>query len=151
MQALMRVLLDTNVLLRAVQINHPLFVQTTQAISALIRRDDSLFVSPQNIIEFWNVATRPIQHNGFGLSPEEVLSEIVGFEKSFSLLPDVPEIYTEWKKIVVRHKIQGVKVHDARLVALATIYSLEGLLTFNTSDFARFSNITPIHPSALSP
>jgi predicted nucleic acid-binding protein len=94
----MRVLVDTNVPLRAVQSNHPLFAQATQAISALVRRNDSVFFCPQNIIEFWNVATRPIERNGFGLSPDQVMKEIAGFESSLSLLPDVPEIYTTWKK-----------------------------------------------------
>lgn len=147
----MRVLLDTNVLLRAVQINHPLFPETTNAISALVRRNDTLFFSPQNIVEFWNVATRPIQHNGFGLPSDAVVNEIAGFERSFSLLPDVPEIYQEWKKIVATYKVQGVRVHDARLIAIMTVYSLSGLLTFDISDFARFSNITAIHPSSFSP
>jgi predicted nucleic acid-binding protein len=147
----MRVLLDTNMLLRAVQINHPLFPETTQAISILVRRNDALLFSAQNVIEFWNVATRPILSNGFGLSPQEVLNEIAGFEKLFSLLPDVPEIYTEWKRVVATHNVQGVKVHDARLVAIMTVYSLDSLLTFNSSDFARFSNITAIHPSFISP
>ena len=78
----MRVLVDTNVLLRAVQTNHPLFAESTKAISALVRRDDSLFISPQNVVEFWNVATRPVAYNGFGLSADQVLNEIAGFEKS---------------------------------------------------------------------
>jgi predicted nucleic acid-binding protein len=147
----MRVLVDTNVLLRAVQSNHPLFAQATQAISSLVRRNDSVFFCPQNIIEFWNVATRPIEHNGFGLSPDQVLKEIGGFESSLSLLPDVPEIYATWKQIVKAHKVRGVQVHDARLVAIMTVYSVNALLTFNAADFARFASATVIHPSSLAP
>ncbi len=55
----MRVLVDTNVLLRTVQSNHPHFAEATTAIATLVRRGDSVFFSPQNIAEFWNVATRP--------------------------------------------------------------------------------------------
>lgn len=146
----MRVLVDTNVLLRTVQSNHPLFPEATAAITALIRRNDSVFFSPQNIVEFWNVATRPLVRNGFGLSPDQVLNEITGFEKSLSMLPDIPEIYAAWKQIVHVNNVQGVKVHDARLVAIMTVYSVSALLTFNAGDFARFSNITTIHPSSLT-
>jgi hypothetical protein len=67
------------------------------------------------------------------------------------LLPDVPEIYASWKEIVRTNKVLGVKVHDARLVAIMTVYSVNGLLTFNAADFTRFTNITAIHPSSLVP
>jgi predicted nucleic acid-binding protein len=138
----MRVLVDTNVLLRIVQSNHPHFAEATAAIATLVRRSDSVFFSPQNIAEFWNVATRPV---------DRAFQEITGIEKSLSLLPDVPEIYASWKEIVRANKVLGVKVHDARLVAIMTVYSVSGLLTFNAADFARFTNITAIHPSSLVP
>ena len=109
------------------------------------------FFSPQNIAEFWNVATRPVERNGLGLSPDRTFQEIAGIEKSLFLLPDVPEIYVSWKEIVRANKVLGVKVHDARLVAIMTVYSVSGLLTFNAADFARFTNITAIHPSSLVP
>ena len=147
----MRVLVDTNVLLRTVQSNHPHFAEATAAIATLVRRGDSVFFSPQNIAEFWNVATRPVERNGLGLSPDRAFQEITGIEKSLSLLPDVPEIYASWKEIVRTNKVLGVKVHDARLVAIMTVYSVTGLLTFNAADFARFTNITAIHPSSLVP
>ena len=147
----MRVLVDTNVLLRTVQSNHPHFAVATAAIAALVRRNDSVFFSPQNIAEFWNVATRPVERNGLGLSSDRAFQEIAGIERSLSLLPDVPEIYATWKEIVRTNKVLGVKVHDARLVAIMTVYSVSGLLTFNAADFVRFASITPIHPSSLAP
>jgi hypothetical protein len=86
-----------------------------------------------------------------GLSPDRAFQEITGIEKSLSLLPDVPEIYASWKEIVRANKVLGVKVHNARLVAIMMVYSVSGLLTFNAADFARFTNITAIHPSSLVP
>ncbi len=53
----MRVLVDTNVLLRSAQPSHPLCGQATHAVSAMIRQGDSVFFCPQNIAEFWNVAS----------------------------------------------------------------------------------------------
>lgn len=96
----MRVLVDTNILLRSAQPNHPLCYQATQAVSRLLQREDSVFFCPQNIAEFWNVATRPANRNGLGFSPEEVLREVAGIEESLTLLPGVPAIYAAWKRLV---------------------------------------------------
>ncbi len=109
------------------------------------------FFCAQNIAEFWNVATRPADRNGQGLSPEEVLQEVSNIEKLLTLLPGVPAIYSAWKQIVAVHKVHGVKVYDARLVAIMSVYAVESLLTFNSVDFERFSNVRAIHPSSLVP
>ncbi len=147
----MRVLVDTNILLRGVQPNPPLSSQATRAVSKLIRQNASVFFCPQTIAEFWNVATRPANRNGLGLSPEEVLQEVSNIEKSLTLLPDVPAIYGAWKQIVTTYKVQGVKVHDARLAAIMSVYEVDSLLTLNTVDFQRFTDVRAIHPSSLVP
>ena len=147
----MRVLVDTNILLRSVQPNHPLCSQATYAVSKLIRQKDAVFFCAQNIAEFWNVATRPAERNGLGLSPEEALQEVSNIEKSLTLLPDVPAIYTAWKQIVTAHKVKGVKVYDARLAAIMNVYAVESVLTFNSVDFERFTNVRAIQPSSLVP
>src|ERR1700683_4220030 len=125
----MRVLLDTNILLRSAQPSHPLCPQATHAVSNLLRKKDAVFFCSQNIAEFWNVATRPADKNGLGLSQEEVLREVSNIEGLLTLLPDIPAIYTAWKAIVRDHKVQGVQVYDARLVALMSVYAIEGILT----------------------
>ena len=85
------------------------------------------------------------------MSPEEALQEVSNIEKSLTLLPDVPTIYSAWKQIVAAHKVQGVKVYDARLAAIMSVYAVESVLTFNSVDFERFSSIRAIHPSSLVP
>jgi predicted nucleic acid-binding protein len=144
----MRVLVDTNILLRSVQPTHPLCAQATHAVSKLIRQKDAVFFCSQNIAEFWNVATRPADLNGLGLSHEEVLQEVSSIERLLTLLPDIPAIYPAWKEIVADNNVQGVKVYDARLVAIMTVYAVESVLTFNTADFKRYSSITALHPSS---
>jgi predicted nucleic acid-binding protein len=54
------------------------------------------------------------------------------------------------KEIVRDHKVQGVKVYDARLVATMRVYAVECVLTFNTPDFRRYSHITALHPSSIT-
>jgi predicted nucleic acid-binding protein len=145
----MRVLVDTNILLRSAQPNHPLCSQATHAVAKLIRQKQAVFFCPQNIAEFWNVATRPTELNGLGLSHEEVLHEVSSIESLLTLLPDIPAIYATWKQVVKDHRIQGVKVYDARLVATMTVYAVDSVLKFNAADFKRYSSITALHPSAV--
>ena len=62
-------LLDTNILVQWVNPaapDHPLAVA---AVLALMDREEQLCITPQNLVEFWGVATRPANANGLGLSP----------------------------------------------------------------------------------
>ena len=145
----MRVLVDTNVLLRSAQPDDPHCPQATHAVAKLMRDGQAVFVCAQNIAEFWNVATRPAERNGLGLSHEEVLREVSSIESLFTVLLDIPAIYAAWKEIVQNHRVQGVKVYDARLVAVMTVYRVETVLTFNPADFKRYSGITPLQPSSI--
>lgn len=144
----MRVLVDTNILLRSAQPSHPLSSQATHAVSNLLRKGESVFFCAQNAAEFWNVATRPTGVNGLGMTNREVIEEVRAIETLLVLLPDIPGIYPEWKRIVARHQVQGVKVYDARLVAVMNVYSIDSILTFNVDDFKRYSPVTALHPSA---
>jgi len=67
----MSYLVDTNVLLRLVQKDSPMHPDARKAIILLRRQGVSLCIVPQNLIEFWAVATRPISSNGLGLSIDE--------------------------------------------------------------------------------
>jgi predicted nucleic acid-binding protein len=60
----MDVLLDTGVLLRLVNPADPQHVTVRNAVRILYQRGDSLVTTPQNIAEFWNVSTRPVQARG---------------------------------------------------------------------------------------
>jgi predicted nucleic acid-binding protein len=145
----MRVLVDTNILLRSAQPSHPVCQQAVRAVSVLMRQNHSLCYCSQNIAEFWNVATRPAGLNGLGLSPRETIQEVSAIERSLGLLPDIPAVYGAWKNIVAEYEVRGVKVYDARIVAIMTVYHVDHLLTFNTADFSRYKNITALHPSSV--
>jgi hypothetical protein len=48
----MRVLVDTNILLRSAQPSHPLSSQATHAVSKLLRQDDTVFFVPRTSLNF---------------------------------------------------------------------------------------------------
>jgi predicted nucleic acid-binding protein len=110
----MRVLVDTNILLRSAQPSHPSYSQATLAVSGLMRRNDELFFCSQNIAEFWNVATRPVDRNGLGLSLDEVLREVRSIEDLFTLVPDISAVYTVWKRLVEEQRVQGASKYTTR-------------------------------------
>ena len=79
----------------------------TPALSDYAVTRESMYEERWNIAEFWNVATRPANVNGLGLSHEEVLQEVSGVERLLTMLPDIPAIYAAWKEIVRDHQSPG--------------------------------------------
>jgi len=111
------VFIDTNVLLRTVQPSHSMHDPAVRAVSALINAGEAITLTPQIMAEFWNVATRPLENNGFGFPHNKAREELTRIENFFSLLSETTEVYREWKRLVVRYGVTGVRAHDARIVA----------------------------------
>lgn len=138
--------IDTNVLARSVEANHPMQSQALGALDALIRAGEALFVLSQNLYEFWVVATRPIKQNGLGISVAEAQAFIARFESVFRLKADTPAVYAEWKRFVTQHSVAGKQAHDARIAAAMKAHGITHLLTFNGNDFKRYQEITAVAP-----
>lgn len=134
----MRVLLDTNIIVRAAQPSLPDWSLIDNSLSQLINKKAALCIVPQTIYEFWVVATRPISQNGFGLTPEDAKSLIDSTLDQFALLRDERGIFDLWSDMVTVHKVSGKGAHDARLVAAMQRHCIANLVTFNEADFKRF-------------
>ena len=130
------------------QQSHPSHALAVDSVARLLAAGEAVHFTLQNIAEFWNVATRPAQHNGLGFSASVTLAEVEKIEAAFELLPDTSALYAEWKSLVVRHGVVGVKVHDARLVAAMNVHGVPRLLTFNAGDFIRYG-IEVVQPAAV--
>lgn len=145
----MRWLADTNILLRSVQAAHPMYEDVSRAVSILFERDD-VHIIGQNLIEFWAVATRPITENGLGFTLPDAVVELSKLKATFTILPDTADILPLWEELVVRYEVRGKQSHDARLVAAMKAHDLTHLLTFDESDFKRYTEITVINPRNVS-
>jgi len=143
-------LIDTNILLRITRRDDPDHAIVDVALARLAEAGTVLYYTHQNIAEFWNVATRPADRNGFGLTPADADREVRAIEKGMVLLPDSEAIYHEWRRLVVAHAVSGVQVHDTRLAAAMKIHAVTHLLTLNTDDFKRYPHITAVHPGTLA-
>ena len=145
----MAYLLDTNILLRTIDLKHPLNEDTTKAIERLRSADNLLYIVPQNLIEAWNVCTRPLDKNGLGMSIDQTDTEIKRLQGLFIVLPDSPAIYPKWRTLVKQYNVQGVNVHDTRIVAAMLVHRISHILTFNIEDFKRFTEIIVVHPNDI--
>jgi len=143
-------LVDSNVLLRWVKPDHTDYPAIVSATDAIVRRDGLLCYTSQNVAEFWSACTRPVDRNGYGLSPQEADRKAKFFEEKLRLLPDSLVVHEEWRKLLVTYSVSGVQVHDARLVAAMRVHGVSRILTFNDKDFARYVDIEVVHPRSVS-
>ena len=90
--------------------------------------------------------------NGFGLFPANADQLLRLLERLFPILFDKPDLYPEWRRLVVDFEVAGVQVHDARLVAAMKTYGITHILTFNKADFARYARagIVAVDPAECS-
>ena len=112
--------------------------QTVAAIDTLNARRERATIAPQNLIELWNVATRPAEKNGLGFTLEQTKAEVARLKRLFIFLPDTKAIFPIWERLVETYEVKGAKVHDTRLVAFMLVHRLSHILTFNVKDFRRF-------------
>ncbi|MBE9202869.1 type II toxin-antitoxin system VapC family toxin [Synechocystis salina LEGE 06099] len=144
----MKILIDTNILLRSCEPDHPMFAPAKNTVKTLLAQGNNLYITPQNLIEFWNVCTRPKDKNGLGYSINEAQREVQKIKMMFPVLSDNALIYPEWECLVKHYEVKGVNVHDARLVAAMIVNKLTHIVTFNGRDFRRYTEITIIDPYA---
>lgn len=145
----MSVLLDTNILTRSAQPAHPMQKTALDAVSILKTRGEDLCIVPQNLVEFWAVATRPLSVNGLEMTTTQAQAELARLKSFFRFLPDSSLVYDAWEKLVVHHAVSGKNTHDARLVAAMNVHGIGELLTFNSADFKRYPGITVIAPVSV--
>lgn len=132
-------LIDTGVLLRLSNRSDPAHDSIRLAFRILRQSGETLAIASQNLIEFWNVSTRPASaRGGYGLSILETDRNVRLLERVFHLLPDGPGVHLEWRRLVLLHNVKGVQVHDARLAAVMLVHGISNILTLNPDDFRRY-------------
>jgi predicted nucleic acid-binding protein len=138
------ILLDTNVLARLTESNHPHQSAALQAIKLLGAREPQICVSPQVLIEFYAISTRPT--NGLNLTPDHALAQVENIKRRFHLLADIPDIFPQWESLIAKYKPINRRVFDARHVAFMLVHKIQKILTFNDKDFVQFVEIEVLNP-----
>lgn len=142
-----RVLLDTNIVLRLLDRTASEHQVCVNAIEALLIRGDEPCLAPQVLIEFWVVATRPVNVNGFGWTATQVIDAISHLRGLFLLLDDTSAIFEAWLALV-SSGVSGKRAHDAKLAAFMQVHGISEILTLNGADFKDFP-VTAVHPDSV--
>lgn len=142
-------LLDTNVVMRFCNSSDAQYSIAVNAISHLLAQEDECLLTAQVLIEFWVVATRPVEVNGLGWTVEQTRSTIDQLLDRFPLLEESSQIFPNWLNLVTNGKVMGKRTHDARIIAAMLAHGVTHLLTFNPSDFNIMSSITIVRPQEL--
>ena len=135
----MAYLIDTSLLARLANTTDAQHAVAVRGVVELHRRGEVAHVTPQVLVEFRSVATRPTGLNGLGLSTVDAETQAAAFEAGFPLLWETPDIFPAWKALVEALGIVGKQVHDARLIAVCHVHGVSHLLTFNTAHFTRMA------------
>lgn len=143
------ILLDTNLLGRITDSADPQCAAARRAMRVLPAMGERLVIVPQNLYEFWAIATRTPAANGLGMTTNQASQWLGFFLRRFTLLTDRPDLSAIWHQLVKSHEIKGFRAHDARLVAAMQCYGIERLLTFNGADFSGMP-VTVVDPASLS-
>jgi predicted nucleic acid-binding protein len=142
----MRVVVDTNVLLRAAQPGHVHAKPAFEAMQRLTTQRNEACVVPQVLYEFWVVATRPTGENGLGMTAAQGTAEIDRLLGMMTLLDDGPDLFAKWRTLVKERQVLGKAAHDARIVAAMGAHGVTRILTFNRGDFERYPGVTVLSP-----
>lgn len=147
----MAYLLDTNIVIRWLFAHEPLYPVVTAAVDVLQESGEDLYIASQVIVEYWNVATRPILNNGYGLPIAQVRQDVERVISAFHLAPDNPQVFIDWLYLVESVGVSRVQVHDARLAAAMRVHGITHLLTLIPGDFRRYPGIKVETPQMMMP
>lgn len=93
-----------------------------------------MYISSQNVSEFWNVLTRPAGSNGFGLSPAQADLDVTHLEREL-----FRAVTRSHFSLLARRETCCCDVDPWNLA----------LATFNAGDFKRFPSITAVDPKDI--
>jgi|SRR3990172_7194277 len=148
----MPTLIDTGILLRGFARTDSQYRDIRRALLKLRRQGEEFLTSFQNIAEFTNVSTRPTSsRGGYGLSVEMTDKRVQFIETACRVVTETPSSYARWRDLVIRHRVSGVAVHDARLIAVMLVHGAQKLFTLNEGDFRRYEpeGIVVVTPQSL--
>ena len=140
-----RLLVDTNVLLRAIDVAHPAQPVAERSLRPVAAAGVELVYCNQTFAEFLQVATR--SKNGFRLLPTVAFAAFDRLASNMTWLPEPQSVYDKLRELYDAGLARpAANVHDAKLAALGLLHGLDGILTFNDRDFRR-SGLPVVTPS----
>ncbi len=135
-----RVLLDTNVLLAATDEGRGEHAAALAALNDWPATGTALYTSGQILREYLSVATRPLEHNGLGLTQSDAIANARALRGRLRSLEENLKVTDRLFGLLGDIACRGKQVHDANIVATMLVHGVDTIVTMNTSDFARFAD-----------
>jgi predicted nucleic acid-binding protein len=103
------IFVDTNILVRSAYPPDSQYAVTKNALATLRKRQETLCIAPQNLVEFWSVVTRSPKANGLGMDLTTADQELATIQRLFHLLPYTPQVLATWRRSLSRRVLLAGK------------------------------------------
>ncbi len=142
------ILLDTNVLVYALNADAPQFKDSRRLIEAMLQGRVPGVLVPQVLVETYAILT-DAKRVTTPLSPAAAWQEVETYRLALPVLPWLERTLTVLGDLLTQTSITRADVFDAMLVAQMQVHGLRVLCTYNRGDFRRFSGIKVETPGTL--
>jgi len=138
--------LDTNLLVYAHRAENPFHAATVRLVADLAEGRAAWAIPWPCLHEFYNIVTHPRIHDV--PTPVDVALSQIDIWLAAPTVHLLSEGQTHWarlRELIVRAKVQGPLVHDARIVALCLSHGVRELWSADR-DFSRFPALRTRNP-----
>lgn len=142
-----RALLDTNVLIYALDPVWPNHTTSRSLVERARRAGSGLCVASQVLAEFYAVTTTPKRVH-VPRRPSEVLAflrEMLTWP-GLTCLPTPPDIESRWIDLAARRPMSGSRVFDIILAATMIAHGVRIIYTYNDAHFSGIEEIQALQP-----
>ena len=139
--------IDTNVLVYAMDADHPHHAATWALLDAARNGSTTLYVTAQILCEFYSIVTNP-RRVLKPRSPAEAVAAISGMLALLQILPGPARVITTVIELLQRHPVTSAGVFDVLSVSTMQTNDVRRIYTFNTADFEVFPELTVVVPVA---
>ena len=133
--------IDTNALVYSRIVESPNYDAARLRLERAHQDAEPLRISRQIVREYLSVMTRPQSWTGtVPISRDSALEDVIGLLSDFEILEDGPVVTESLVTLCREFQVGGKQIHDANIVATMLAHGERRLLTFNISDFRRYTD-----------
>ncbi|MGV0028152.1 PIN domain-containing protein [Phormidesmis priestleyi] len=137
------VFIDTNILIYAKLSLSPFHQQAIEKLQTLEAAETQLWVSRQILREYLSALTRPNDLTA-PISVAALVEDVRYFASQFQVAEESREVTDRLLVLIEQVSVGGKQIHDSNIVATMQAHEIRSLLTHNTQDFNRFSNVITV-------
>lgn len=142
------VLLDTNILVYAMDGASPYHAASRAMLEQAQSADARLCIVPQSLAEFFSLVTNP-KRVPAAKSPAEALAvvEAIASLPGLEVLPVPIDVVSRWVDLCRQHPVKGAGIYDLQIIAVMLANGVRRICTYDRAGFASFSEISVEIPS----